>query len=163
MFPSQPESGSTAFRVSLLGTWGKHWPWMECGTSDVERGAALGLSWAWQQGEGQAWTACRGVSIREGVSYCSQQKERGGQKLLSPPLAAVFCVFGGLVARTACSLVLALGFWAWEVPHSSPFISAASFPKGKGTSINYLFRAGGCGSWEAGGCWLGGAGRGQQR
>lgn len=64
------------------------------------------------------------------------------------------CVFGGRVARTARSSVLALGFGAWEVPQSSPFISAASFPKGKGTSIDYLFGAGGSGGWEAGGCWL---------
>lgn len=75
----------TAFRVSLLGTWGNHWLWMECGTSDVEHGAALGLPWAWQQGERQAWTASRGVNICGGVSYCSQQKE-GVARSCSHPL-----------------------------------------------------------------------------
>lgn len=34
-----------------------------------------------------------------------------------------------------------------------PFISAASFPKGKGTGIDYLFGAGRSSDWEAGGCW----------
>lgn len=58
------------------------------------------------------------------------------------------------MARTARSWPWALGLGAWEVPQICPFISAASFPKGKGTSIDYLFGAGGSGGWEAGGCWL---------
>lgn len=44
------------------------------------------------------------------------------------------------------------------MPGSSPFISAASFPKGKGIGIDYLFGVGGGGVWEAGGCWQGGLG-----
>lgn len=103
------ESGSTAFRVSLLGTWGKHWSWMECGTSDVERGAALGLPWAWQQGEGQAWTAPRGVSICGGVSYCSQQRE-GVARCCSHPfwlLSSVCLMAQWLVA------LLAPWYWPW--------------------------------------------------
>lgn len=68
----------------------------------------------------------------------------GGQKLLS--LTIIFLrVFGDPMARTGRSLAMALGLRAWEVPRSSPFVSAASFPPGKGTGIDYLFEAGGSG------------------
>lgn len=58
---------------------------------------------------------------------------------------------------TARSSALAQCLGVWEVPRNSPFISAASFPKGKGTSIDLFGTGGGCG-WEAAGCWWGGAG-----
>lgn len=74
---------------------------------------------------------------------------RGGQKLLGPPPAGFSCP----VAGTACFLALPGSSGLGRCLSKQPFISAASFPKGKGMVIDYLFGAGGGSDWEAGGCW----------
>lgn len=67
--------------------------------------------------------------------------------------------FGCTRGEDCCSPLLTRALGTGEVPRSNPFISAASFPKGKGISIDYLFRVRGRQWWQAG--WWLLAGRGQ--
>lgn len=109
-------------------------------------------------GVGQARTASRGVGIC-GASLTAHSRRQGWPEAALTPLAIVSLVC--LVARWPGLLlpgILTWGLRAGEVPLSSPFISATSFPKGKGIDIDYLFRVRGSGGGEAGDCWQGGAG-----
>lgn len=70
-------------------------------------------------------------------------------------------VLGCTPGGDCCPPLLTRGLGTGEVPWSNPFISAASFPKGKGISIDYLFSERGRQWWQAGWWLLAGRGRAQ--